>query len=260
MSAPEAAPGLPRTTPAAGHAAASNPTARPQRLFFNGHKTGLSGGPREADPATSAPSAPVGVLPTAQSAPPTPQAMGPAAGTGGTRVGGVRCAASRGPWRGCGRGPMVRRRSRVFFARAEPEHRPGRGPNALKTFVSRGPRVGEQEKKALFSTSLLMKRAANCSSSSADGTLGRSGPPAHLLGAREIFMAVRNREYSRGGGSVDVPMNLDLVAEVVSLVRSNYDGRPAAGRRRHGLTPQGTSCPDLDRARALRCYSGTSIF
>lgn len=118
-----------------------------------------------------------------------------------------------------------------------------------------------QKKKRLFSsTSLLMKRAANCSSSSADGTLGRSGPPAHLLGAREIFMAVRNREYSRGGGSVDVPMNLDLVAEVVSLVRSNYDGRPAAGRRRHEITPQGTSCPDLDRARALRCYSGTSIF
>ena len=116
-------------------------------------------------------------------------------------------------------------------------------------------------KKRLFSsTSLLMKRAANCSSSSADGTLGRSGPPAHLLGAREIFMAVRNREYSRGGGSVDVPMNLDLVADVVSLVRSNYDGLPAAGRRRHEITPQGTSCPGLDRARALRRYSGTSIF
>lgn len=130
---------------------------------------------------------------------------------------------------------------------------------AKKSF--REARVSESKKKRLFSsTSLLMKRAANCSSSSADGTLGRSGPPAHLLGAREIFMAVRNREYSRGGGSVDVPMNLDLVAEVVSLVRSNYDGRPAAGRRRHEITPQGTSCPDLDRARALRCYSGTSIF
>ena len=122
------------------------------------------------------------------------------------------------------------------------------------------PACRRTRKKALFSTSLLMSKTANCSSSSADGTLGRSGPPAHLLGAREIFMAVRNREYSRGGGSVDVPMNLDLVAEVVSLVRSNYDGRPAAGRRRHEITPQGTSCPDLDRARALRCYSGTSIF
>ena len=128
-------------------------------------------------------------------------------------------------------------------------------------FVIPKPACRRTRKKKLFSsTSLLMKRAANCSSSSADGTLGRSGPPAHLLGAREIFMAVRNREYSRGGGSVDVPMNLDLVAEVVSLVRSNYDGRPAAGRRRHERTPQGTSCPDLDRARALRCYSGTSIF
>ena len=129
-----------------------------------------------------------------------------------------------------------------------------------KRIAGRGPRVGEREKRLFSSTSLLMKRAANCSSSSADGTLGRCGPPAHLLGARKIFMAVRNREYSRGGGSVDVPMNLDLVAEVVSLVRSNYDGRPAAGRRRHEITPQGTSCPDLDRARALRCYSGTSIF
>ena len=260
MSAPEAAPGLPRTTPAARHAAASNPTARPQRLFFNGHKTGLPGGPREADPATSAPSAPVGVLPTAQSAPLTPQTMGPAAGTGGTRVWGVRCAASHGRWRGCGRGAVVRRRSRKTNARAKPEHAAAAEANALKTFVYRGPRVGDQGKKLFSSTSLLMKRAANCSSSSADGTLGRSGPPAHLLGAREIFMAVRNREYSRGGGSVDVPMNLDLVAEVVSLVRSNYDGRPAAGRRRHEITPQGTSCPDLDRARALRCYSGTSIF
>ena len=150
MSAPEAAPGLPRTTPAARHAAASNPTARPQRLFFNGHKTGLPGGPREADPATSAPSAPVGVLPAAQSAPPTPQAMGPAAGTGGTRVWGVRCAASHGHWRGCGRGPVVRRRSRKTNARAEQGSAPGAEDNALKKFVSRGPRVGEQEKKALF--------------------------------------------------------------------------------------------------------------
>ena len=260
MSAPEAAPGLPRTTPAARHAAASNPTARPQRLFFNGHKTGLPGGPREADPATSAPSAPVGVLPAAQSAPPTPQAMGPAAGTGGTRVWGVRVPArAHAWWRDIGRGARGRR-SRKTNARADPEHRAARGSNALKKFVSRGPRVGEQEKKALFFDKPAHDKTANCSSSSADGTLGRSGPPAHLLGAREIFMAVRNREYSRGGGSVDVPMNLDLVAEVVSLVRSNYDGRPAAGRRRHEITPQGTSCPDLDRARALRCYSGTSIF
>ena len=150
MSAPEAAPGLPRTTPAARHAAASNPTARPQRLFFNGHKTGLPGGPREADPATSAPSAPVGVLPTAQSAPPTPQAMGPAAGTGGTRVWGVRCAASHGRWRGCGRGPVVRRRSRKTNARAGYPSAPGAQAGPLKTFVSRGPHVGEQEKKALF--------------------------------------------------------------------------------------------------------------
>ena len=150
MSAPEAAPGLPRTTPAARHAAASNPTARPQRLFFNGHKTGLPGGPREADPATSAPSAPVGVLPTAQSAPPTPQAMGPAAGTDGTRVWGVRCAASRGPWRGCGRGPVLRRRSRVFLARAEQASDAACGANALSELNTRGPRVGEQEKKALF--------------------------------------------------------------------------------------------------------------
>ena len=150
MSAPEAAPGLPRTTPAARHAAASNPTARPQRLFFNGHKTGLPGGPREADPATSAPSAPVGVLLTAQSAPPTPQAMGPAAGTGGTRVWGVRCAASHGRWRGCGRGPVVRRRSRVFFSRAAPALEPGSQTAPLSEINTRGPRVGEQEKKALF--------------------------------------------------------------------------------------------------------------
>ena len=150
MSAPEAAPGLPRTTPATRHAAASNPTARPQRLFFNGHKTGLPGGPREADPATSAPSAPVGVLPAAQSAPPTPQAMGPAAGTGGTRVWGVRYAASHGCWRGCGRGPVVRRRSRVFFARADPEHAAAAEASSLSTLNTRGPRVGEQEKKALF--------------------------------------------------------------------------------------------------------------
>ena len=162
-------------------------------------------------------------------------------------------------WRDIGRGARGRR-SRKTNARADPEHRAARGSNALKTFVSRGPRVGEQEKKALFFHKPAHDKTANCSSSSADGTLGRSGPPAHLLGAREIFMAVRNREYSRGGGSVDVPMNLDLVDEVVSLVRSNYDGRPAAGRRRHEITPQGTSCPDLDRARALRCYSGTSIF
>ena len=151
-----------------------------------------------------------------------------------------------------GRAKRMRGRSRNM--------RPPRKPTRQKHSL-REARVSEIKKKRLFSsTSLLMKRAANCSSSSADGTLGRSGPPAHLLGAREIFMAVRNREYSRGGGSVDVPMNLDLVAEVVSLVRSNYDGRPAAGRRRHEITPQGTSCPDLDRARALRCYSGTSIF
>ena len=150
MSAPEAAPGLPRTTPAARHAAASNPTARPQRLFFNGHKTGLPGGPREADPATSAPSAPVGVLPAAQSAPPTPQAMGPAAGTGGTRVWGVRVPArAHAWWRDIGRGARGRR-SRKTNARADPEHRAARGSNALKKFVSRGPRVGEQEKKALF--------------------------------------------------------------------------------------------------------------
>ena len=152
------ASGLPRTIPAARHAAASNPTARPQRLFFNGHKTGLPGGPREADPATSAPSAPVGVLPTAQSAPPTPQAMGPAAGTGGTRVWGVRCAASHGPWRGCGRGPVVRRRSRVFFARAEQASAPGAEASSLSTLNTRGPRVGEQEKKALFFDKLLMTR------------------------------------------------------------------------------------------------------
>ena len=161
---------------------------------------------------------------------------------------------------GLRRGPVVRRRSRVFFARAEPVHRAARGANALSELNTRGPRVGEEEKKGSFLVKPAHDKTANCSSSSADGTLGRSGPPAHLLGAREIFMAVRNREYSRGGGSVDVPMNLDLVAEVVSLVRSNYDGRPAAGRRRHEITPQGTSCPDLDRARALRCYSGTSIF
>ena len=153
----------------------------------------------------------------------------------------------------------ARRRSCVFFARAGQASDAACGANALSELNTRGPRVGEQEKKALFFEPAHDK-TANCSSSSADGTLGRSGPPAHLLGAREIFMAVRNREYSRGGGSVDVPMNLDLVAEVVSLVRSNYDGRPAAGRRRHEITPQGTSCPDLDRARALRCYSGTSIF
>ena len=151
-----------------------------------------------------------------------------------------------------GRGVPARGRSRNIGQPADPTR--GLLPNPEA-------RVSENKKKRLFSsTSLLMKRAANCSSSSADGTLGRSGPPAHLLGARKIFMAVRNREYSRGGGSVDVPMNLDLVAEVVSLVRSNYDGRPAAGRRRHETKPQGTSCPDLDRARALRCYSGTSIF
>ena len=147
---------------------------------------------------------------------------------------------------------------RMFLARSI---RTPRRKSARALLRNPEARVSENKKKGSFSsTSLLMKRAANCSSSSADGTLGRSGPPAHLLGAREIFMAVRNREYSRGGGSVDVPMNLDLVAEVVSLVRSNYDGRPAAGRRRHEITPQGTSCPDLDRARALRCYSGTSIF
>ena len=158
MSAPEAAPGLPRTTPAAGHAAASNPTARPQRLFFNGHKTGLPGGPREADPATSAPSAPVGVLPTAQSAPPTPQAMGPAAGTGGTRVWGVRVPArAHAWWRDIGRGARGRR-SRVLVARAEPVHRAARGSNALSELNTRGPRVGEGEKKALFSSSLLMTR------------------------------------------------------------------------------------------------------
>ena len=202
----------------------------------------------------------MGVIPAAQSAPPTPQAMGPAAGTGGTRGWGVRCAASHGRWRGCGRGPVVRRRSRKTNARAGYPSAPGAQAGPLKTFVSRGPHVGEQEKKALFFDKPAHDKTANCSSSSADGTLGRSGPPAHLLGAREIFMAVRNREYSRGGGSVDVPMNLDLVADVVSRVRSNYDGRPAAGRRRHERTPQGTSCPDLDRARALRCYSGTSIF
>ena len=136
----------------------------------------------------------------------------------------------------------------------------GRTGRPAKNIRFPRPACRRTRKKKGSSTSLLMKRAANCSSSSADGTLGRSGPPAHLLGAREIFMAVRNREYSRGGGSVDVPMNLDLVADVVSRVRSNYDGRPAAGRRRHERTPQGTSCPDLDRARALRCYSGTSIF
>ena len=150
MSAPEAAPGLPRTTPAARHAAASNPTARPQRLFFNGHKTGLPGGPREADPATSAPSAPVGVLPTAQPAPPTPQAMGPAAGTGGTRVWGVRVPArAHAWWRDIGRGARGRR-SRKTNARADPEADAACGSNALKTSVSRGPHVGEQEKKALF--------------------------------------------------------------------------------------------------------------
>ena len=146
------------------------------------------------------------------------------------------------------------------YARADPGIRRRVRIQRTKRIVSRGPRVGEQEKKGSFLVKPAHDKTANCSSSSADGTLGRSGPPAHLLGAREIFMAVRNREYSRGGGSVDVPMNLDLVAEVVSLVRSNYDGRPAAGRRRHEITPQGTSCPDLDRARALRCYSGTSIF
>ena len=165
-----------------------------------------------------------------------------------TRGGGI----SGGGRGDAGRGVPARGRIRKPTRRADPTR--GLLPNPEA-------RVSENKKKRLFSsTSLLMKRAANCSSSSADGTLGRSGPPAHLLGAREIFMAVRNREYSRGGGSVDVPMNLDLVAEVVSLVRSNYGGRPAAGRRRHEITPQGTSCPDLDRARALRCYSGTSIF
>ena len=146
------------------------------------------------------------------------------------------------------------------ITRAEQASDAACGANALSELNTRGPRVGEEEKKGSFLVKPAHDKTANCSSSSADGTLGRSGPPAHLLGAREIFMAVRNREYSRGGGSVDVPMNLDLVAEVVSLVRSNYDGRPAAGRRRHEITPQGTSCPDLDRARALRCYSGTSIF
>ena len=134
MSAPEAAPGLPRTTPAARHAAASNPTARPQRLFFNGHKTGLPGGPREADPATSAPSAPVGVLPTAQSAPPTPQAMGPAAGTGGTRVWGVRVPArAHAWWRDIGRGARGRR-SRSSCLRAEPEHAAAAEANARLAF------------------------------------------------------------------------------------------------------------------------------
>ena len=158
------------------------------------------------------------------------------AGGEGTQVAQSECEGGSGT----SGSPRIQRAKKIRFAR---------------------PACRRTRKKRLFSsTSLLMKRAANCSSSSADGTLGRSGPPAHLLGAREIFMAVRNREYSRGGGSVDVPMNLDLVAEVVSLVRSNYDGRPAAGRRRHEITPQGTSCPDLDRARALRCYSGTSIF
>jgi hypothetical protein len=155
-----------------------------------------------------------------------------------------------------GRGAFQGRRKPKKSAPAAPRESPKN-----RRLRRRGRRVSLARRQVYFSsTSLLMKRAANCSSSSADGTLGRSGPPAHLLGAREIFMAVRNREYSRGGGSVDVPMNLDLVAEVVSLVRSNYDGRPAAGRRRHEITPQGTSCPDLDRARALRCYSGTSIF
>ena len=186
--------------------------------------------------------------------------MGPAAGTGGTRVCGVRCAASHGHGRGCGRGPVVQREGGIRKPRAGPGCGTVSWPNALVAFLTHPPPCRDSEKRRFSLASLLMSETANCSSSSADGTLGRSGPPAHLLGAREIFMAVRNREYSRGGGSVDVPMNLDLVAEVVSLVRSNYDGRPAAGRRRHEITPQGTSCPDLDRARALRCYSGTSIF
>ena len=150
MSAPEAAPGLPRTTPAARHAAASNPTARPQRLFFNGHKTGLPGGPREADPATSAPSAPVGVLPAAQSAPPTPQAMGPAAGTGGTRVWGVRVPArAHAWWRDIGRGARGRR-SRSWQPMGGGRVSCDIGSHFAKLLVIPKPACRRTRKKALF--------------------------------------------------------------------------------------------------------------
>ena len=96
----------------------------------------------------------------------------------------------------------MRRRSRKTNARAGYPSAPGAQAGPLKTFVSRGPRVGEEEKKALWDKAQTRGEIVK-----------RSGTPFNLATDKDLAMSDAQNRLRTGGGLMGKKANFSFLED-----------------------------------------------